>query len=95
MRKAAKIILVFFIVVGLVYIAQYLIRFCLLKKEIWSISIYTGTYPYSFSPHPFVADPFMVQHNNTWYKFFEVLNESSQQGDIGLATSHDGIVWRY
>jgi hypothetical protein len=46
-------------------------------------------------PAFFVADPFMVKDNNTWFMFFEVLNKSSQQGDIGLATSYDGIIWRY
>lgn len=84
------------------------------ESDIWSISIYTGTNPFEFSPHPlvqrnpvlrssdvtdvpasFVADPFMVQHNNTWYMFFEVLNASSDQGDIGLASSEDGFVWKY
>lgn len=43
----------------------------------------------------FVADPFMVYHNNIWYMFFEVLNSSFSQGDIGLATSKDGIDWQY
>jgi len=113
MRKAAKTTLVFFIAVLLVYIALYVMRFSFIKKDVWSISIYTGSDPFSFSPHPraqnpvvkasdvadvpafFVADPFMVQQNNTWFMFFEVLNKSSQQGDIGLATSYDGIAWRY
>ena len=114
MRKAAKITLFFFVAVFLVYIALYVMRFCFVKKDVWSISIYTGADLYSFRPHPlvkkhpelqasdvvdvpafFLSDPFMVQYNNTWFMFFEVLNKSSQQGDIGLATSYDGIVWRY
>lgn len=43
----------------------------------------------------FVADPFMVNENKKWYMFFEVLNQSSQHGDIGLALSEDGFNWRY
>ena len=35
----------------------------------------------------FVADPFMINDNNKWYMFFEVLNALSEQGDIGLASS--------
>ena len=85
-----------------------------IDKTIWSISIYAGTNPYDFYPHPlsqrnpawsasdvtdvpaiFVADPFMVNHNNTWYMFFEVWNTLSDQGDIGLASSKDGVVWQY
>lgn len=106
--------LILFIAVLLVYIALYVMRFCFVKEDVWSISIYTGTNPYSFSPHPLVqkhpvlqasdvfdvpassvADPFMVYYNSIWYMFFEVFNKSSEQGDIGLATSHEGIVWHY
>lgn len=47
------------------------------------------------APAFFIADPFMVKHNGIWYMFFEVLNETSHQGDIGLASSPDGIIWRY
>lgn len=43
----------------------------------------------------FVADPFMVNENGIWYMFFEVLNEKSSQGDIGLAVSSDGFNWEY
>lgn len=43
----------------------------------------------------FVADPFMIRENNTWYMFIEVLNRDSDQGDIGLATSKDGLNWSY
>ncbi len=46
-------------------------------------------------PAQFVADPFMIQENNTWYMFFEVLNKNNNQGDIGLATSEDGFDWTY
>ena len=43
----------------------------------------------------FVADPFMVVYKNKWYMFFEVMNMRSGQGDIGLATSPDGLHWEY
>jgi hypothetical protein len=43
----------------------------------------------------FVADPFMVNENGTWYMFFEVMNVCDRQGDIGLATSNDGFNWTY
>ncbi|GAA6617518.1 hypothetical protein [Scytonema sp. NUACC26] len=46
-------------------------------------------------PAKFVADPFMVYENGSWYMFFEVLNASDNKGDIGLATSEDCINWRY
>lgn len=43
----------------------------------------------------FIADPFMVNENGTWYLFFEVLNKGNDQGDVGLATSRDGKTWYY
>ena len=43
----------------------------------------------------FVADPFMISENSTWYMFFEVKNAATQQGDIGLATSPDALHWTY
>ncbi len=43
----------------------------------------------------FVADPFMIHSNNNWYMFFEVMNHKSGHGDLGLATSTDGIRWKY
>jgi hypothetical protein len=43
----------------------------------------------------FVADPFMVQVGGVWHMFFEVLNLDSQKGEIALATSEDGLQWRY
>jgi hypothetical protein len=43
----------------------------------------------------FVADPFMVKENSTWYMFFEVMNGQTNQGDIGLAISNDGLNWVY
>jgi hypothetical protein len=46
-------------------------------------------------PAKFVADPFMLYENNTWYMFFEVYNSDTDQGDIGLAMSNDGLNWTY
>jgi hypothetical protein len=43
----------------------------------------------------FVADPFMLNVDGLWHMFFEVLNNSSNKGDIGLATSRDGLDWKY
>jgi hypothetical protein len=43
----------------------------------------------------FVADPFMLREGDKWYMFFEVLNKRTQQGDIGLATSENGLEWKY
>jgi hypothetical protein len=43
----------------------------------------------------FVADPFMVRENGTWYMFFEVMNFDDNKGDIALATSNDGFNWNY
>jgi hypothetical protein len=46
-------------------------------------------------PAEFVADPFMLHENHTLYMFFEVKNALTNQGDIGLATSSDGLKWNY
>lgn len=46
-------------------------------------------------PAAFVADPFLIHENNTYYMFFEVLNTNTSQGDIGLAISNDGFNWTY
>lgn len=44
----------------------------------------------------FVADPFMVQDGGAWYLFVEVLNRSTNQGDIAVAKSNDqGASWQY
>lgn len=46
-------------------------------------------------PADFVSDPFLLHENDTYYMFFEVLNTNTGQGDIGLATSNDGLNWTY
>jgi hypothetical protein len=43
----------------------------------------------------FVADPFMVKENGSWFMFFEVYNKETDEGDIALATSKDGTTWEY
>jgi hypothetical protein len=43
----------------------------------------------------FVADPFMIRENDTWFMFFEALNRQSQRGEIAFATSADGKRWKY
>jgi hypothetical protein len=43
----------------------------------------------------FVADPFMVPENSTWYMFFEVLNTATGLGEIGLAVSANATHWEY
>lgn len=47
------------------------------------------------APARFVADPFMLRDDSTWYMFFEVFRADSHKGDIGLATSPDGLAWTY
>ncbi|MDF5718203.1 MAG: hypothetical protein PUP93_31135 [Rhizonema sp. NSF051] len=43
----------------------------------------------------FVADPFMLKVEQSWVMFFEVLNQQPYRGEIGLATSEDGMNWKY
>lgn len=43
----------------------------------------------------FVADPFMIKVEQTWHMFFEVYNNVTSLGEIGLATSQDGMKWNY
>jgi hypothetical protein len=46
-------------------------------------------------PTEFVADPFLLLHGSTYYLFFEALNKATGLGDIGFATSKDGVTWHY
>lgn len=48
-----------------------------------------------YVPARFVADPFVVRRDGTWYLFFELFNDTTGQGDIGLATSRDGWTWQF
>jgi hypothetical protein len=43
----------------------------------------------------FVADPFMLEVGGTWHMFFEVMNRHRGRGEIGHATSPDGLQWTY
>ncbi len=43
----------------------------------------------------FVADPFMLKVEQTWYMFFEVFNNHTCKGEIGLAISQDALSWKY
>ena len=42
-----------------------------------------------------VADPFMCRAGNLWYMFFEVVNQITLKGEIGLAISENGMQWKY
>ena len=75
----------------------------------WSIAIYTGSTPFNLQPATpvltrsdvtdipadFVADPFILHRNRTWYMFFEVMHSDTKLGEIGLATSNDALTWTY
>ena len=79
------------------------------REALWTIGIATGSSPFSLSPPrqvlsresvsdvpaSYVADPFLVREGNRWHMFFEVLNWKSYQGEIGWATSDDGLDWSY
>ena len=81
------------------------------KYTDWSIRIYFGASPFDIGPSDispaitaadvsdiaadFVADPFLFKEGDTWHLFFEVLNSSTMQGDIAVATSKDLLRWDY
>ena len=46
-------------------------------------------------PASSVADPFLMHRDGCWQMFFEVVNWRTWKGEIGLATSSDGLRWRY
>ena len=43
----------------------------------------------------FVADPFLIKHDDVYYLFFEILLEKPEKGVIGVAVSNNGIDWSY
>ena len=43
----------------------------------------------------FVADPFLIREESTWYLFFEVYNNETKQGDLAVATSSNSWIWHY
>jgi len=79
--------------------------------RVWSIHIYAGRSPFELTPAIeapaltasdltdvdawFVADPFMLRRGESWVMYFEVLLRGPWRGVIGLATSRDGLSWRY
>jgi hypothetical protein len=46
-------------------------------------------------PAKFVADPFLIDKDKTWYLFFEVYNNRTKQGDLAVATSTNLRNWKY
>jgi hypothetical protein len=46
-------------------------------------------------PASIVADPFMCRADGVWHMYFELMNLVSKNGEIALATSRDGLRWRY
>jgi hypothetical protein len=42
-----------------------------------------------------VADPFMLKTKRMWHMFFEVMDGRTGKGEIGLATSKNGLKWTY
>jgi hypothetical protein len=43
----------------------------------------------------FVADPFMINKQDLWYMFFEIMKEPQHKGVIGVASSKDFLEWKY
>jgi hypothetical protein len=46
-------------------------------------------------PAAMVGDPFMCEDRGRWYMFFEVVNQLTRRGEIGLAVSADAMNWEY
>jgi hypothetical protein len=46
-------------------------------------------------PAQYVADPFMMRSASSWNMFFQVMNAVTRRGEIGLATSRNGLSWQY
>jgi hypothetical protein len=42
-----------------------------------------------------VADPFLLRRSDHWYLFCEAWNDNSGRGEIGFATSVDGLEWSW
>lgn len=43
----------------------------------------------------YIADPFLIYDNSTFYMFFEIYSSITFKGNIGLAESNDGFNWTY
>jgi hypothetical protein len=80
------------------------------RQSVWSIATYDTDSPLrppsDLTPSltaadvsdvaaAFVADPFMLERNGQWYMFFEVLNNRSRHGDIGVAIREIDGSWKY
>lgn len=46
-------------------------------------------------PAEFIADPFILYRNGSYYMFFEVLDKTTMKGVISFAHSEDGHSWKY
>lgn len=83
----------------------------LAQKDRWAVALWRGDSPLSLAPSgdaplltaadvtdvpaEFVADPFLAEESGRRHLFFEVLNARTGRGEIGLASSDDGVLWRY
>lgn len=81
------------------------------RRRGWAVGMYTGSDPLELEPlvdgpvltkrdvsdvpADFVADPFLVVRDGSWFMFMEVLNRRRNSGEIGLAVSRDGRSWAY
>lgn len=94
---------------GLPFLGKWKTPFIRIRKE-FSIGISRGTeldglqsdctivlsrHDVSDVTASFVADPFLLQKDGSWYMFMEVFNKSRNRGEIGLATSDNGLEWKY
>lgn len=67
----------------------------------WSLAALPGDEPVLTAadvadvPATSVADPFLLHRDGCWWMFFEVDDWLARKGAIGLATSVDGLRWRY
>jgi hypothetical protein len=43
----------------------------------------------------YIADPFLIRGKSAWYMFFEVMNDRTARGEIGVAKSQNGVNWNY
>ncbi|XP_047954608.1 glucosamine inositolphosphorylceramide transferase 1 isoform X2 [Salvia hispanica] len=67
------------------------------KSAAWPVAnpvVTCASLSHSGFPSNFVADPFLFQHGDVLYLFFETKNSITMQGDIGVARSVDkGATW--
>ena len=77
----------------------------------WSIGLYEGSSPFKLEPYPginnpvltgkdcddelYVADPFMINKDNKYFMFFEVMDRDDNEGNIAYAESTDLKNWKY